>query len=416
MSEVRILDVVGTDDRLQAPTAPVFSPTSDGPFVSQKVVRYLTQQRPATPCLVVDLDVVAERYRALSRALPGALIHYAVKANPAPEILARLKAEGSSFDVASPGEIDICLEAGISVERLSYGNTIKKRADIAYAYDKGVRLFAFDCENELEKLAENAPGSDVFCRLLVNNTGADWPLSRKFGCGPDMAVALMVRARELGLNPVGLSFHVGSQQRNRLAWAAALKEVAFVLRSLKERGIAVSLVNLGGGLPARYNERVADIADYGTAITEALNELAHEAGAPVPRLIVEPGRYMVADAGVIESEIVMIARKDFGEETRWVYLDIGRFSGLAETEGEAIKYPVRTDYGAGKDEMVQNGPVILAGPTCDSADILYEKSGYRLPSNLKDGDRVQFLSAGAYTTTYASVGFNGFAPLRAIYI
>lgn len=381
--------------------------------MTEKIAAFLAERNPPTPCLVVDLDVVCERYDSLRSYLPLAQIFYAVKANPAPEVLSTLIGKGACFDVASPSEVDLCLELGADPAHLSYGNTVKKKADIAYAYGQGVRLFAFDSEPELDKLIEVAPGAQVFCRLLADNAGADWPLSRKFGCAGDMARDLLIKARENGLKPVGLSFHVGSQQRNPEAWDAAVEEAARLFKQLEADGIVLDLLNLGGGLPAQYRDETAGVETYGLAVSAAMTR---HFGNYLPRMIIEPGRYLVGDAGILQAEVVLISRKSYGDATRWVYLDVGRFSGLAEAEGESIRYRIRADNGSGADEKKEKGPVILAGPTCDSADILYEQSAYEMPLDLEVGDKVQILSTGAYTTTYSSVGFNGFAPLKAYYI
>jgi len=376
--------------------------------ITPRIAEFLDTVEPQTPCLVVDLDLVKETYLALSRALEPAQMFYSVKANPAPEILRLLARLGSSFDAASAGEIDLCLAHGIEPARLSFGNTIKKKADIAYAYEKGVRLFAFDAESDLRKIALAAPGSRVFCRVLVDNEGAEWPLSRKFGCTPKMAVQLMVLAQTLGLDACGISFHIGSQQTDVSQWDKVLGQIAGLWAELKAHGVAPRLINLGGGFPSRYAKDVPSIEDYGAAVIASVKK---HFGDPMPELIVEPGRGVVGDAGVIESEVVMISTKDLGEQVRWVYLDVGKFSGLAETIDEAIKYRIRTAH-----DGKPTGPVVLAGPTCDSVDILYEKTNYRLPLALKEGDKVRVLSCGAYTTTYSTVGFNGFLPLKAYYI
>ncbi len=381
--------------------------------MTDKIARFFEDHQPQTPCLVVDLDVVADRLRRLRDSLPLAKIYYAVKANPAPEIITMLNDLGCSFDVASRAEIDLCLDLGAKPEMISFGNTIKKASDIAYAYKRGIRHFTFDSEGELDKLAKWAPGSRVVCRIFVPNGGAEWPLSRKFGCAPDMARDLLVEARSRGLEPHGVAFHVGSQQTNPDAWDKALALSAQLFRDLDETGIDLKMVNMGGGLPARYRDPLATVEDYGRAVMRAVTK---HFGNYLPDMMIEPGRYMVADAGVVQSEVVLISRKSYDDPKRWVYLDIGRFGGLAETEGEAIRYPIRTDNGSGADDLKDKGPVILAGPTCDSADILYEKSGYEMPLDLEVGDKVQIYATGAYTTTYASVGFNGFAPLRSYYI
>jgi ornithine decarboxylase len=371
--------------------------------MTDRIARFLDERRPATPCLIIDLDHIERNYSELRRLLPLARIFYAVKANPAPEVIERLAALSSSFDAASGPEIRLCLEHGAPPERISFGNTIKKARDIAEAHEAGVRLFAFDSIEELEKIAAHAPGAQVFCRILLDCAGAEWPLSRKFGCSPAMAERLMARAAELGLEAQGLSFHVGSQQTDLGQWDRAVAEVGRLFRVLAERGVALKLVNLGGGFPARYRSAAPGIEAYAAAVMEAMTR---HFGNDLPEMVIEPGRSLVGDAGVIESEVVLVSRKDEGEERRWVYLDIGKFGGLAETMDEAIKYRLSSSKDGG-----ETGPVILAGPTCDSVDILYERTEYRLPLDLKSGDLVRFHSAGAYTSSYASVGFNGFPPL-----
>jgi len=376
----------------------------DPPAVPLKIRRFLAEENPPTPCLVIDLAVIDERYQALVAALPDAEVYYAVKANPSPGVLARLAALGSRFDVASPAEIGLCLAAGVDPARISYGNTIKKRKDIALAFASGVRLFVVDSEEELGKVAAAAPGARVLVRLLMSGEGADWPLSRKFGCDPEMAVDLLVQAGTLGLEGVGVSFHVGSQQKQPGMWDSALEVAAAVVRQTRSRGVPVEIVNIGGGFPARYSPDVPDIGVYGEAIRDAVRR--HLADLPV-RIICEPGRFVAGDAGVLRAEVVLVSRKGYGDEHRWVYLDVGRFGGLAETEGEAIRYPLVTSCQAGPV-----GPVILAGPTCDSVDVLYERTRYELPLILSEGDTIDILAAGAYTAAYASAGFNGFGPLR----
>ncbi len=376
--------------------------------MTPKIARFLEEVRPPTPCLVFDVDRVEENYRALAAALPLARIYYAVKANPARPILERLVSLGSAFDAASWEEIEAILAAGAAPEAISFGNTVKKEAAIARAYAAGVRLFAFDSEEELEKLARSAPGSRVYCRLLVENDGAEWPLSRKFGCSVEMARELMVRAAELGLDAYGLSFHVGSQQRDAVAYEAAIAKVGMLFTDLTERGVNLRMVNLGGGFPVRYMEDVPGIDHFAHAIMRAMTRAF---GNAIPDMIIEPGRFIVGDAGVVSTEVLLVSRKAKDDPIRWVYLDIGRFGGLAETEGESIRYPLRTNRDGG---VV--GPVAIAGPTCDGADILYERAPYRLPLDLKAGDRVEFLSAGAYTTTYAAQSFNGFRPLAEHYL
>jgi ornithine decarboxylase len=380
--------------------------------MTERIREFLRRRRDEglddAPCLVVDLDVVRENYRAFAKALPDSRVYYAVKANPAPELLALLASLGSCFDTASVAEIEMVLAAGAKADRISFGNTIKKERDVAAAFALGVRLFAVDCKAEVEKVARAAPGAKVFCRFLFDCAGAEWPLSRKFGCDPDMAVEVLEHAHRLGLEPCGVSFHVGSQQRRTQAWDEALKSAAAIFRACAERGINLSMVNLGGGFPTKYLREVPAVESYGRSIFRALRK---HFGNRIPETIIEPGRGMVGNAGVIEAEVVLVSTKSERDATRWVYLDIGKFGGLAETMDESIRYPIRTPRDGG-----EVGPCVLAGPTCDSADVLYEKRPYDLPISLEIGDKVLIEGTGAYTATYASVAFNGFAPLRTFHI
>ncbi len=374
--------------------------------MTERIREFLKNRTDDGPCLVVDLDVVRENYLAFSRVMPDSKVFYAVKANPAPDILRLLASLGSSFDVASVSETRDVLAAGASADRISYGNTIKKESDIAAAFSLGVTLFAVDCEAEVDKVARAAPGSRIICRILSDGAeaDADWPLSRKFGCVPAMAVDVIERAHRSGLVAHGIAFHVGSQQNNVQAWDGALAASAQVFRSCAERGIALAMVNLGGGFPARYLRKTPRLESYGKAIFRALRK---HFGNAIPETIIEPGRGLVGNAGIIESEVVLISRKSPGDAVRWVYLDIGKFHGLAETTDEMIRYPIRT----GKDGS-QMAPCIIAGPTCDSVDVLYERTPYMLPISLAIGDKVLIEATGAYTASYSSVGFNGFPPLR----
>jgi ornithine decarboxylase len=300
------------------------------------------------------------------------------------------------------------LAAGALPERISYGNTIKKESEVAAAFALGVTLYAVDCEAEVEKIARAAPGARVICRIHCDGSGSEWPLSRKFGCEPGYAADILELAHRRGLLPHGVSFHVGSQQHNVEAWDRALGSTAAIFRTCAERGITLSMVNLGGGFPTRYCEDVPPVVNYGRSIFRALRK---HFGNRIPETIIEPGRGMVGNAGVIEAEVVLVARKSARDAVRWVYLDIGKFGGLAETMDESIRYPVRTPR-----DGDPTAPCVLAGPTCDSMDVLYERKPYDLPVSLEIGDKVLIEGAGAYTATYASVAFNGFAPLKAYHI
>ncbi|MGY6644383.1 MAG: type III PLP-dependent enzyme [Salinarimonas sp.] len=382
--------------------------------MTARIHEFLRNRDDDGPCLVVDRDVVRDNYLQFARSLPDTRVFYAVKANPAPELLALLAELGSCFDTASVQEMKLVLEAGATADRISFGNTIKKERDIARALELGVRLFAVDCEAEVEKIARaaeltGAQDTRVFCRILCDGAGAEWPLSRKFGCVPEMAVEVLEHAWRLGLDAYGVSFHVGSQQGNTEAWDQALAASAAIFRECAERGIRLSMVNLGGGFPTRYLKQIPEVEAYGQSIFQALSR---HFGNRIPETIIEPGRGMVGNAGVIEAEVVLVSKKSRAEdEIRWVYLDIGKFGGLAETMDEAIRYAIRTPH-----DGEASTPCVLAGPTCDSADVMYERIPYDLPVSLSIGDKVLIEGTGAYTSTYAAVAFNGFPPLKSYVI
>lgn len=223
-----------------------------------------------------------------------------------------------------------------------------------------------------------------------------------------MAIELAVLARDLGLQPYGVSFHVGSQQREIDTWDGAIAKVKVVFERLfTEHGIALKMINMGGGFPAQYLQKNNDISVYLEEISRFLTEDFPE---EVPEVILEPGRSLVGDSGVMVSEVVLISRKSSTALERWVYTDVGKFNGLIETLDESIKYQVLTDK-AGETEEV-----VIAGPTCDSMDIMYENHKYALPLSLEIGDKLYWMSTGAYTSSYCAVEFNGFPPLRTYFI
>lgn len=362
-----------------------------------------------TPFLVVLLDRVQQKFEEFRAGFPNAKIYYAVKANPGTEVLTLLRDLGSYFDIASIYELDSILNLGVSPERVSFGNTIKKARHVREAYDKGVRLFASDCEADVRHLAKEAPGSRVFFRLLMDavTSDSDWPLSRKFGCQPRMLTELVSLAADLGLEPYGISFHVGSQQREISAWDAAIAKVYDLFDWMEGEKIHLKAMNMGGGFPADYLVKSNSLSVYAEEINRYIGSYF---GNSAPEIYLEPGRGLVGEAGVLISEVVSISKKSKTDLKRWVYTDVGIFNGLMETIDESIKYPVYTE------KKGETGDVILAGPTCDSLDIIYEHFKYQLPLSLEIGDRIYWLSTGAYTASYSSIEFNGFPPLKTYYL
>ncbi|QIS13787.1 type III PLP-dependent enzyme [Nocardia arthritidis] len=355
---------------------------------------------PESPYLVIDLMRVRENYSALAAALPAARIRFAVKASPVSEIIQLLDAHGAEFDVASIGEIEQCIGLGVAPERLCYGNPIKKVKDIARAFALGVRRYAFDTEDDLLRIAEHAPGSEVECRFLSSAPQSTTPFGTKFGCAPAEAFRLLVRANDLGLRVAGPYFHVGSQQTDPAAWRIGIEQAAHIVKALADKEIPVTSVNIGGGLPISYVEQAPSLDAIASVVTDAAAEFLPETAG----LVVEPGRALVGSAGTIHAEVVGVRSAPDGR--RWIYLDIGRYNGMAETENEYIAYRFVTDRdGDPVDEAV------VAGPTCDGDDVLYQRTQVLLPTTLRAGDRVEILDTGAYTASYSSVSFNGFPPL-----
>jgi ornithine decarboxylase len=360
-----------------------------------------------TPFLVADLESVRDKYRQMRRAFPDASVFYAMKCNSSVPILSAFAELGAGFEVASIGELDLLTGIGVSPAGVLFSNPVKPPAAIARAYSVGLRRFAFDSEGEVRKLAEHAPGSDVYVRLRVDDSASVFPLSRKFGCDALDARALMLMARELGLNPYGITFHVGSQCSSPRAWRQALAACRGLMLQLQRDGIQIEMLDVGGGFPAHYASRVPDIQQFGAVVDAAMTDLLPYR----PTIIaLEPGRHLVADSAVLVATVL-------GREVRagenWLYLDVGAYNGLMETQQTVgdWDYPMWTslpDHATG-----QLAQFTVTGPSCDSSDTTMY--GVLLPDRLDVGDRVYIGSAGAYTLSYAST-FNGFPIPTALFV
>jgi ornithine decarboxylase len=361
-----------------------------------------------SPFVIINLEKVINQYVNIKNGFKDADIFYAVKSNPADEVISKLNELGSCFDAASIYEIDQIMRLGVTPNRISYGNTIKKAVDIKYAYEKGIRIYATDSMNDLEKIAANAPQSKIIVRVFVDGSNtAEWPLTKKFGCTNEEAIEILSKANRLGLKPYGISFHVGSQQHDIEVWNHAIKKTKYIFDELAKENIKLEVINMGGGFPAQYIDKIKSIDEYAIKIMGYLKESFKD---NMPKVMLEPGRYMVGNSGVIVTEIVLIKPDIKEKNCRWLFCDAGKFNGFIETLGESIKYPIYCD------KTGEVGPVILAGPTCDSTDVMYENYKYQLPLSLKEGDLLYFFGTGAYTSSYCAVGFNGFPPLKTIVI
>lgn len=371
-----------------------------GTSTSRALQNFIAKYDGPTPHLIVELDVVERNYKALKNALPQAHHHYAIKANPHPALLKRLNTLGCYFECASIQEIDMCLAAGAQAKDILYGNPLKKASEIKAAFERGIEQYVFDAALELDKIIAHAPGAKVVCRITTDGSGAISPLSIKFGCPPDKAIEWLLKAKDNGLIAYGISFHTGSQQLNPKSWDAPIKSAANVFEALRAQGVdTMTVLDVGGGFPTNYRKPVPPIDTFCDAIA---HYVATYFKGKLPLIYTEPGRYLPADAGFILAEVVLVAPSHTNPDIRWVYLDIGRYGGLVETQ---IDYPVYTHHESSL------GPVIMAGQTCDSNDVIYaEEFRYHLPIALAPGDSVILAHTGVYTTTYSTT-LNGFPNL-----
>jgi len=365
-----------------------------------------------TPFLATDLETVRRRCAEFLAAFDGRIRpHYAIKCNPSPAVLGALAGSGAGFEIASAAELDLALAAGAQAPATLFSNPVKPAAHIGYARALGVRHFAVDGLGELHKIARCAPGSAVMARLHVDDESSHFPLSSKFGAEPATVLQLLLEAADLGLVPSGLTFHVGSQCTDPRAWARAIRQCGELMAILAESGVQLELLDIGGGFPSALagdrtaaGGRVPTLADIAAPTLAELDRLP----VPVPEVVAEPGRTLVADASVLVSTVI-------GREVRggrvWVYLDVGAYNGLMEAAqtGGRWPFPVRT---AGPDDgTAPRMRCTLTGPTCDSSDTVLVDAD--MPETLAEGDRVYIGAAGAYSLSYTSQ-FNGFGAPREI--
>lgn len=360
-----------------------------------------------TPFLALDLSAVRDRYERFGAAFGADVsVCYAVKCNPDVEVLATLATAGSMFEVASAPELDLLLPLGVDPARVLYSNPVKPPSHVRRTYERGVRRFAIDCLGEVRKLAEHAPGCQVFARVRVDDTRSRFPLSSKFGLPVEEAAGLLLAAADHGLQPAGLTFHVGSQCADARAWARAVDLLGPVLRALAQVGVRLELLDIGGGFPARYGEPVPDLAEIAAETLAAIARLPY---APA-EILCEPGRVVVAETAVLVTSVI-------GRESRlgreWVYLDAGAYNGLMEAEQTRgrWRFPLRTSRA--EHSQIPLVSATVTGPTCDSSDTL--RADADLPADLELGDRVYVGSAGAYSLCYAS-SFNGFDPPQRVFL
>jgi ornithine decarboxylase len=353
-------------------------------------VRQAAQSGYDRPFLLVDPDIVRSKASRFKAAMPRVHPHYAVKANPHPTVLRTLIEEGVSFEIASIAELDLLMSLGVPAAEIYYSNPMKSRQYLRYAAEKGVEWFVLDSVEELRKIVEIKPDAKLYLRVDAPNVGSDWPLSGKFGAQPKEAEEIIAVAAELKADLAGVTFHVGSQCRNPENWRVGIENAKRVFRKMKLKGLRPRLLNIGGGYPVRHTKPIPSIETIGAVVNREL------AGLPEGiRVMAEPGRFLVSDAAWFVCRVVGTATRS---GKRWVYLDAGMFGGIIETT-EGLQYDVVTERGG---KLI---PWTVAGPTCDSVDIIMRDQ--LLPEDLEADDFVYIPNAGAYTTAYAS-NFNGF--------
>jgi ornithine decarboxylase len=362
-----------------------------------EIVREAARQKYTRPFLILDTALVRDKARRFRAAMPRVRPHYAVKANPDRRVLKTLMQEGCGFEIASVAELDILLSLGADPAQILYSNPMKSRDSIAAAAAKGVEWFVLDSVDELRRIHGIKADAKLYLRVSTPNIGSDWPLSGKFGVGAGETREIIATAARIGADLAGITFHVGSQCRNPENWRVGLEKARTLFDTMAKAGLRPRMVDIGGGFPVRHVRPIPSIEVIGEVVNNAL--AAFPASVQV---VAEPGRYMVSDAGYFVCRVLGATTRG---GKRWMHWDAGLFGGIIETT-EGLKYKIRTE---------RSGPDVpwhVAGPTCDSVDVILRDEA--LPSDLQEGDFIYLRNAGAYTTAYASE-FNGF-PLPEVRI
>lgn len=344
------------------------------------------------PLMVLDCDAIRRQYRALKHALPGVVLHFALKPLPHAAVVRTLLDEGASFDLATSGEVDLVASQGVPSERTIHTHPIKRDSDIRDALAYGCTVFVVDNINELEKFIAYKDQAEILVRLSFRNKDAFADLSKKFGCSPEAAIDIISLAQQLGIRIKGLSFHVGSQSPNPTKYVEAINASAKVVKQVAELGLpALSTLDIGGGFPVPYSADVLPIDVFCAPINIALAQLPE-----TMQIIAEPGRFIVASSVTSVASVMGQATR---EGKTWYYLDDGVYGSFSGLMFDEAAYPI--------DSAKQDGErfeSVLAGPTCDSIDVISDS--IMLPK-LNNGDLIISRMMGAYTLATAT-DFNFF--------
>lgn len=350
------------------------------------------------PLLMLDCDIIRQQYRALSAALPNVTLHFALKPLPHPVVVRTLLQEGASFDLATTGEVELVAQEGVPAERTIHTHPIKRDADIRDALAYGCNVFVVDNLNELAKFKAYRDDVELLVRLSFRNSEAFADLSKKFGCSAEQALTIIEMAKEWNIRIKGLSFHVGSQTTNPQKYVEAIHTCKEVMEQVVERGLpALSTLDIGGGFPVNYTKQVMPIDQFCVPINEALAELPETV-----QVIAEPGRFIVAQSMMSVASVMGQAERD-GQT--WYYLDDGVYGSFSGLIFDDAQYPLVTLKQEG-----EYAPSVLAGPTCDSIDVIAENI---LLPKLDNGDLIIGRMMGAYTSATAT-DFNFFKRAQTV--
>jgi len=349
------------------------------------------------PFLLVDRNIIRQKVRRFMNELPRVRPHYAVKANPDRRVLETLIEEGAGFEIASIAELDLLLSLNVPAAEIFYSNPMKSRAYLKYAADRGVEWYVIDSVEELQKIVSVKPDAKMYLRIDTPNIGSDWPLAGKFGTHLVDIALIIDEAIKLNADLAGITFHVGSQCRNPQNWRVGIERAVKIFAEMQQAGLEPRLLNIGGGYPVRHQKPIPSIEVIADVINEAIAELPETI-----QIIAEPGRYLVSDSAYFVCQVIGTATRN---EKRWMYWDAGLFGGMIEVT-EGLNYEILTD------RTGQCVPWSIAGPTCDSVDVLMHDT--MLPIDIREGDMIYIPNTGAYTTAYAS-NFNGF-PIPDVYV
>lgn len=347
-----------------------------------------------TPFMLIQKDALEAQYRMFKKFLPGVIPYYAIKANPFAGVIKTFLKLGTRFDCASANEINHVLKLGAKPDQVIFANTIKSEEDLKEARRRKVKLMTFDNEPELYKIAKNAPGSELLARIKVANVGSVVELSLKFGADPEQALPLLIRAKKLGLKPRGIAFHVGSQCTNNGNYLQALEISAAIFREAKNEGLELDILDIGGGFPIRYFDK--DTHPNFEMITRSIRTELKRLFDKKVQIIAEPGRFFAGPSGILVTQVVGRA---FRNNKNYYYLNCGIYQDFSGIVFDHSKYEFKTL------RRGQKFLSTLAGPTCDSFDVI--SLSEELPE-LDVGNVIYVKNIGAYSNASAVPAFNGF--------